>query len=103
MRLVEYSSDDDDESKNEEEPTIAPLAPPALPALPSTFHDLYSGNIFSSLTNRKSSRVSETIHYCMKDEYVDTLMFQDNGQRMLISNVDPPSRHFELIFSSSIN
>ena len=40
MRLVDYSSDEGSEKDFEEKP---PIAAPRLPALPSDFHDLYSG------------------------------------------------------------
>jgi len=40
MRLVDYSSDEDEDEEVEES---AALAPAKLPALPSDFHDLYSG------------------------------------------------------------
>ena len=41
MKLVDYSSDDDDQE--EEIEVAAPVAAPRLPGLPSDFHDLYSG------------------------------------------------------------
>jgi hypothetical protein len=41
MRLVDYSSDEEDQE--EEIEVAAPIAAPRLPVLPSDFHDLYSG------------------------------------------------------------
>jgi len=41
MRLVDYSSDEDD--KEDEIPETAPIPASRLPVLPSDFHDLYSG------------------------------------------------------------
>jgi len=40
MKLVDYSSDQDDEEK---EPVVTVATPSALPNLPASFHDLYPG------------------------------------------------------------
>ena len=41
MRLVDYSSDEDDEE--DEIPDTVPIPASQLPVLPADFHDLYSG------------------------------------------------------------
>jgi hypothetical protein len=42
MRLVDYSSDEDDEEEDEVAETVS-IPASLLPVLPSDFHDLYSG------------------------------------------------------------
>jgi len=55
MRLVDYSSDEDDEDEKIAE--TAPIHASRLPVLPSDFHDLYSGMsscIYIWLTNSQT-------------------------------------------------
>lgn len=68
MRLVDYSSDEDD--KEDEIPETAPIPASRLPVLPSDFHDLYSGMsswFYTWLTNSQTVDRKRSISTWRKD------------------------------------